>query len=172
MAPENDQSSEQAKRTHRYASSIRWTGNRGTGTSSYREYERQYDVAIAGKPTIAGSSDPQFRGDPARHNPEDLLVSAAASCHMLWYLHLCADAGVVVVNYVDEALGTLVEQRDGSGVFTEITLRPQVTIASGSDPSLAERLHADAHRMCPLAASLSCPVRHEPTIVVASGIPG
>ena len=166
-----DGSDEQPTRVHKYGSSIRWTGNRGTGTSSYREYERQYDVAIAGKPTIAGSSDPMFRGDPGRHNPEDLLVSAAASCHMLWYLHLCADAGVVVVNYVDDALGTMVEHPNGSGVFTEITLRPQVTIAPGSDPDLAERLHVDANRMCPLAASLSFPVRHEPVTRVAGAYP-
>jgi organic hydroperoxide reductase OsmC/OhrA len=160
-------SPEPTKRLHTYASSIRWTGNRGSGTSSYRDYERLYDVAVAGKPTIAGSSDPLYRGNPGRHNPEDLLVSAVASCHMLWYLHLCADAGVVIVDYVDDATGTLAENADGSGVFTEITLRPHVTIAPGSDQQLAERLHVDANRMCPLAASLNVPVRHEPTILVA-----
>ena len=151
--------------THTYRSTIRWTGDRGTGTTGYRDYDRLYDVLVGGKPTIAGSSDPLYRGDPARHNPEDLLLAAVSACHMLWYLHLCADAGVVVVDYVDDCDGQLAENADGSGRFTTITLRPRVTVTEASDTELARRLHADAGRMCPLAASMVFPIDHEPTIV-------
>ncbi len=159
------------QRTHTYRSTIRWTGDRGSGTSGYRDYDRLYDVLVDGKRPIAGSSDPLFRGDPARHNPEDLLVSAVSACHMLWYLHLCADAGVVVTAYIDDCDGRLAEHPDGSGRFTAITLRPRATIAPGSDPDRAIALHADASRMCPLAASMAFPVRHEPTVVVAPAGP-
>ena len=155
------------KRSHTYWSTIRWTGDRGSGTSGYRDYDRLYDILVAGKPPIAGSSDPQFRGDLARHNPEDLLVASVSACHMLWYLHLCADAGVIVVNYVDECDGSLAENADGSGRFTAITLRPRVTISASSDADRAAALHADANRMCPLAASMAFPVLHEPTVIVA-----
>ena len=161
----------QLRRTHTYRSTIRWTGDRGSGTSGYRDYDRLYDVLVDGKPTIAGSSDPLFRGDPARHNPEDLLVAAVSACHMLWFLHLCADAGVIVMDYVDACDGSLAENADGSGRFTAITLRPRVTIAAGADPNRAVALHAEASRMCPLAASMAFPVRHEPTVVVAPGGP-
>ena len=154
------------ERIHTYRSTIRWTGARGAGTTGYRDYDRLYDVQVDGKPVIRGSSDPLYRGDPARHNPEDLLVAAVSACHMLWYLHLCADAGVVVVDYVDECNGNLAENADGSGRFTAVTLRPRVTITAASDPELAGRLHADANWMCPLAASMAFPVHHEPTIII------
>ena len=167
----SDQSSTetQPSRTHTYRSTIRWTGDRGSGTSGYRDYDRLYDVLVDGKPTIAGSSDALFRGDPARHNPEDLLVAAVSACHMLWYLHLCADAGVIVVHYVDACDGSLAENADCSGRFTAITLRPHVTIAAGSNPDRAVALHGDASRMCPLASSMAFPVHHEPRVTVASG---
>ncbi|HEV2527098.1 MAG TPA: OsmC family protein [Thermomicrobiales bacterium] len=155
-----------AHRTHTYSATIRWTGDRGTGTSGYRDYDRRYDVEVTGKPTIAGSSDPLYRGDPSRHNPEDLLITAVSACHMLWYLHLCADAGVIVTAYVDDCTGELAEAADGSGRMTGITLRPTVTITAGSDPGRAAALHADAARMCPIAASMAFPVRHEPSIIV------
>lgn len=153
-------------RTHTYRSTTRWTGSRGVGTTGYRDYDRLYNLEVAGKPPIAGSSDPLYRGDPARHNPEDLLVASVSACHMLWYLHLCADAGVVVTGYVDDASGELAEHADGGGQMVSITLRPHVTIAPGSDPDRAVALHGDAHRMCPIAASMAFPVRHEPTVVV------
>lgn len=159
----------QPRRTHTYRSTICWTGDRGSGTSGYRDYDRLYDVLVDGKPTIAGSSDPLFRGDLTRHNPEDLLVSAVSACHMLWYLHLCADAGVIVVAYVDQCDGSLAENADGSGRFTAITLRPQVTVAPGSDPDRAVALHADANRMCPLAASMAFPIHHKPMVIIAAG---
>lgn len=151
---------------HTYACRVTWTGNDGTGTSGYRAYRRDHTVEVAGKPMIAGSSDPSFRGDASRYNPEDLLVAAISSCHMLWYLHLAADAGIVVNSYVDDAIGTMVEDRERGGWFTGVVLRPSMKIASGSDPARARALHDEAHTMCFIANSLNFPVTVEPRIEV------
>jgi organic hydroperoxide reductase OsmC/OhrA len=149
---------------HGYATRVVWTGDLGTGTSGYRAYSRNYDVVVDGKATILGSSDPVFRGDRTRHNPEELLVAALSSCHLLSYLHMCADAGVVVTGYVDDAVGTMAETADGGGHFTSVTLRPRVTIAPGSDRELALRLHDRAHHLCFIASSVNFPVACEPTV--------
>jgi organic hydroperoxide reductase OsmC/OhrA len=156
-----------ASRQHPYPVQVTWTGNRGSGTRTYEGYGREHEIRIAGKPVIAGSSDAAFRGDGSRHSPEDLFVAALSSCHMLWYLHLAAVAGVVVTDYVDDALGTLVE-RGSDGHFTEVILRPQVTITADSDPDIARRAHEDAHHACFLANSVNFPVRCEPRIVIES----
>jgi organic hydroperoxide reductase OsmC/OhrA len=111
---------------HNYKLTVEWTGNKGTGTSGYRDYERSHTISAASKPEIPGSSDPAFRGDAQRWNPEELLVASASACHKLWYLHLCADAGIVVTAYVDHAEGTMTGDR-----FERIVLRPHVTIATG-----------------------------------------
>ncbi|MDV2450776.1 OsmC family protein [Xanthomonas hortorum] len=150
---------------HRYAAQVIWTGDRGEGTRDYRSYGREHEVAIAGKPTLAGSADPAFRGDAARHNPEDLLVASLSACHMLWYLHLAAEAGVVVRGYVDDAAGTMLTDA-GGGQFSEVVLHPLVTISAG-DPATAEALHHAAHAACFIARSVNFPVRCEPRIVVA-----
>ena len=125
------------EKKHNYAVKIEWTGNKGSGTDDYRNYERSHTITIEGKPAILGSSDKPFRGDGSKHNPEDFLVSSLPTCHMLWYLHLCADAGVVVVNYVDNAKGTLKQLADGSGFFTEVTLYPEVQVLNESMIELA-----------------------------------
>ncbi|MBL8699665.1 MAG: OsmC family protein [Alphaproteobacteria bacterium] len=155
-------------RTHRYPVTVVWTGDRGVGTASYRAYDRDHEIRIAGKPAIAGSSDPAYRGDAARHNPEDLLVASLSSCHMLWYLHLCAEAGVVVRAYTDEAEGTMVEDAVRGGWFTRVTLRPRVAIAAGSDTARALSLHAEAHAKCFVANSVNFPVDHEAIVVAAA----
>lgn len=141
---------------HHYKVRVEWTGNRGTGTSGYRDYERNHSIGAAGKPEIPGSSDPAFRGDPARWNPEDLLVASASACHKLWYLHLCAEAGVVVTAYEDQAEGVMKDDADG-GRFERITLRPRVTIAAG-DPAVAAQLHHLAHEKCYIANSVNFPI--------------
>ena len=153
-------------KSHTYAAAIEWTGNTGSGTSGYRAYGREHVIRIAGKPDIAGSSDPAFRGDGRRHNPEDMLVASISTCHMLWYLHLAADAGVVVTGYTDQATATMVEDAVRGGYFTEATLHPKVTIAAGGDAALAAALHHDAHKKCYVANSLNFPVRCEPVIQV------
>jgi organic hydroperoxide reductase OsmC/OhrA len=149
---------------HQYDITVSWTGNDGEGTASYRSYRRDHDVEAPGRPRIAGSSDPTFRGDAAKWNPEQLLVAALSQCHMLSYLHLCAIDGVVVTAYVDEAHGEMVVNADGSGQFTSVVLRPHVTVA---DPAMVERageLHADAGKLCFIARSVNFPVHHEPSI--------
>jgi organic hydroperoxide reductase OsmC/OhrA len=154
-------------RTHRYDIVVTWTGDRGTGTSGYRHYERAHEVTADGPAMILGSSDPAFRGDPSRWNPEQLLVAALSQCHMLGYLHLCADAGVVVTGYVDHAHGTMTETGEG-GRFTEVVLRPEVSVASPTMVDVAMALHAAAHRACFIASSVNFPVRHEPRVAAVA----
>lgn len=149
---------------HRYEVTIAWTGNRGEGTARYRAYARDHEVMADGRPAILGSSDPAFRGDPARWNPEQLLVASLSQCHMLAYLHQCAVSGVVVVAYEDRAEGLMRETEDGGGRFTEVTLRPEVTVADASMTDAAVDLHQRAHDLCFIASSVGFPVRHEPEI--------
>ena len=153
-------------RSHSYEVTVTWTGNRGKGTFDYASYGRDHEIKSEGKPLILGSSDPSFLGDSSRYNPEDLLVSSLSSCHMLWYLHLCADANIVVVAYTDCAKGTMIEARDSGGQFYEVLLRPIVTISDISKISAAEELHARAHKLCYIANSVNFPVRCEPKIRV------
>jgi organic hydroperoxide reductase OsmC/OhrA len=157
-------------REHTYDTVVTWTGNRGPGTSGVRDYSRDHELTAIGPDPIAGSSDPALRGEKSRWNPEQLLVGALSQCHMLWYLHLCAQAGVVVTGYVDHAHGSMIETRDG-GHFTDVVLQPQVTVESLSMVEAAKRLHADAHRACFIANSVNFPVRHEPSIKVGEERP-
>ncbi|MBV7535999.1 OsmC family protein [Duganella sp. sic0402] len=143
---------------HHYQLNVQWTGNRGSGTSGYREYERDHVISAPGKPAIPGSSDPAFRGDAARWNPEELLLASASACHKLWYLHLCADAGIAVTAYEDAAEGTMLDER-----FERIVLRPRVTIVTG-DRELALQLHHTAHEKCYIANSVNFPILCEPLI--------
>ncbi|HUI57556.1 MAG TPA: OsmC family protein [Bryobacteraceae bacterium] len=157
------------ERRHQYRISNHWTGNRGTGTSTYRAYSRDHELNGAGKAAvIPGSSDPLFRGDPTRYNPEELLVGAISACHMLWVLHLCADAGIVVTEYRDEALGEMVEHADGSGEFTRVVLRPKMTIQDGDRVEDAIAVHDRAHDLCALARSMNFLVEHEPVVTVSN----
>ncbi|HEY7336783.1 MAG TPA: OsmC family protein [Bryobacteraceae bacterium] len=150
------------EREHKYRVSNTWSGNLGTGTSHYRAYGRNYELSAEGKAaSIAGSSDPHFRGDAGRYNPEELLVAALSACHMLAFLHLCADRGIVVTAYHDDAEGTMVENADGSGEFAKVVLRPRVAIADPSRESEMQALHAKAHELCFIARSVNFPVEHQ-----------
>jgi organic hydroperoxide reductase OsmC/OhrA len=151
---------------HQYQTSLAWAGNKGSGTIDYRSYDRSYVISIDHKPDILGSSDSAFLGDKTKHNPEDLLVSSLSSCHMLWYLHLCAQNGVVVLDYKDNAVGKMTEQADGSGFFSEVILHPVVTISDAADTDKANALHEQANKMCFIAKSCNFPVRHEPSCLV------
>jgi organic hydroperoxide reductase OsmC/OhrA len=153
-------------KAHSYAVEVNWTGNLGQGTSSYRTYSRNHEIVAAGKPAFHGSSDPHFRGDASRYNPEEMLVSSLSACHLLWYLHLCADTGIVVLEYSDQASGTMLETPDGGGHFSEVVLRPKVLISAGGDAALAERLHERAHHLCFIANSVNFPVRCRPHVQV------
>lgn len=149
---------------HDYQARVVWDGNLGAGTARYDAYGRAYRVLVAGKVELAASADPAFRGDPTRHNPEELFLASVASCHMLFYLALCARSGVQVLAYEDQAAATLRVDGDGGGRFEAITLRPVVTIGSARNPEAPLALHDEAHRRCFLANSCSVPIRVEPVI--------
>jgi organic hydroperoxide reductase OsmC/OhrA len=148
------------RHAHRYASHLVWEGNRGDGTADYRTYGRGYRVRVEGKPDLAGSADPAFRGDPSLPNPEDLFLAAISACHMLSYLALCAKYRIVVLAYEDRAEGTMREDGRGGGRFEEVVLAPRVTLSPESDRERALALHERAHEQCFIAASCSVPIRH------------
>jgi organic hydroperoxide reductase OsmC/OhrA len=152
---------------HRYELTVRWTGNSGSGTASYRGYSRDHDILIPGLPVLKGSADPTFHGDRERYNPEQLLLAALAQCHMLSFLHVAVKHGVVVTAYRDEAFGLMTLNRDGSGQFERVTLRPHVTVADAAQVELAGQLHHEANQLCFIARSVNFPVEHEPVTVAA-----
>jgi organic hydroperoxide reductase OsmC/OhrA len=145
---------------HLYCLTITWTGNTGRGTADYRAYERSHTIQAEQKAIIGASSDPAFRGDKTKYNPEELLVSALASCHMLWFLHLCANAGITVLDYVDQATGTMTERADGGGQFTAVTLNPVVTVLHHTMAAKTNELHQKANALCFIANSVNFPVYH------------
>jgi organic hydroperoxide reductase OsmC/OhrA len=155
-------------RQHNYSLTVKWTGNTGTGTSNYKEFERDHSIFVENKTEILGSSDPAFRGDKTKHNPEDLLLASISSCHMLWYLHLCAIEGIIVTDYIDNATGIMIETANGGGKFTEATLNPIVTITNILMTEKANELHKKANELCFVANSLNFPVYHKPTCVTTS----
>lgn len=147
-------------KAHHYSLTVKWTGNSGTGTSGYNAYERSHSVIAGNKAEIKMSSDPAFRGDKTKHNPEELLLASLSSCHMLWYLHLCAEAGVIVIGYYDTATAVMMETPNGGGQFAEAILNPVVTVA---DPAMIEKanaLHQKANALCFIARSVNFPVKH------------
>jgi organic hydroperoxide reductase OsmC/OhrA len=152
---------------HDYACTVTWTGNTGSGTRSYRGYERSHRISSGGKPMIEGSSDPAFRGDPRAWNPEELLLSSLAACHLLSFLHVASAAGVVVLDYVDTPRGTMVQQ-GSSGHFSEVTLQPQVTVERAEMVELCADLHHQAHAQCFIANSVNFPVHHQASVHVAT----
>jgi organic hydroperoxide reductase OsmC/OhrA len=152
-------------RQHHYRILVTWTGNDGAGTASPKGYSRAHRIEVPGKSAIDGSSDPGFLGDPTRWNPEELLLASLSACHKLWYLDLCARAGIIVTAYTDEAEGCMEETAAGSGKFTNVVLYPIVTIAAGSDRQAAVALHDKAHAMCFIANSVNFPVEHRPMII-------
>ena len=153
-------------RRHGYETRTAWTGDQGSGTTNYRSYRRWYETTASGRPALSGSSDPSFRGDADRWNPELLLVAALSQCHLLWYLHLCSANGVVVTGYVDVAEGAMVETDEGGGRFEQVVLRPIATVARADMADLARELHGEASARCFIAQSVNFPVRHEPDVVI------
>ncbi|MDW7693294.1 OsmC family protein [Flammeovirgaceae bacterium SG7u.111] len=153
------------KTQHQYNLKLTWTGNQGDGTSNYKTYDRSHTIAAENKSAILCSSDPAFRGDKTKHNPEELLLGSISGCHMLWYLHLCATSGVVVVEYDDDPIGMMVEEANGSGHFTEVVLKPHVVVAEASMIAKANELHHQANKLCFIANSCNFPINHEPVCV-------
>ena len=161
-------------REHVYELTLRWTGNTGSGTAGYRAYRRDHIFSAGDKPVLLGSSDVHYRGDAARWNPEELLLASLAACHQLWYLHLCADAGIAVMAYEDHPVASMAEHEDGSGEFIRALLRPQVTIRDPGQRAQALQLHGRAHALCFIARSVNFPVEHEPIVLIEKneGSPG
>lgn len=152
---------------HTYELDLQWCGNLGKGTSEYRGYSRHFTVQHALKPTILGSADPAYLGDAKRWNPEDLILASASACHQLWYLHLCAVNGVVVLEYTDHATASMQDQDVARrGHITEMTLKPKVIVAQGTDVALAQQLHTQAHHECMIANSVNFPIYCQAEIVV------
>lgn len=151
---------------HTYTASLIWTGNLGEGTSTYKAYKRNYTIRVDGKSDIKGSSDPSFRGDSSRHNPEELFIASISSCHMLWYLHLCSVNGITVVDYQDQATGLMAEQEGGAGHFESVILKPEIVILESDKQELAMKLHQKANEMCFIANSCNFEIGHEPVISV------
>jgi len=150
---------------HPYTSRVIWTGNRGEGTKTYRGYDRTWQIATAGKPVVECSNDPLLGGDPGKPNPEDLLLSALSSCHMLWYLHLASNAGIVVMSYEDNPVGIGETSPNGAGRFLSATLKPRIEVKSGADLARAEAIHHEIHQYCFIARSVNFPVSYEPVFV-------
>jgi organic hydroperoxide reductase OsmC/OhrA len=157
------------ERNHRYRTHLTWTGSAAADAAAFRNHDRSYRLEAPGKPAIAGSSDKVFRGDAARWNPEDLLIAALSACHHLWYMGLCAEAGIVVVTYEDDADGEMIEETPGgAGQFVRVTLRPRVALAPDGDRDRALALHEVAHRNCFVARSVNFPVELAPTVEVTA----
>jgi organic hydroperoxide reductase OsmC/OhrA len=154
-------------KTHHYSLTVNWTGNKGEGTNGYKSYERSHEIIIEGKEIIKSSADPLFLGDRTKHNPEELLLASISSCHMLWYLHLCSDAGIIVTNYIDNAKGIMEETADGGGKFTSVILYPIITLKDISQKEKANELHKKANEFCFIANSLNFKVGHEVTFILA-----
>jgi organic hydroperoxide reductase OsmC/OhrA len=141
-----------------------WTGNIGDGTKNVRTYDRSHTVSIKGKPELLLTTDNAAVGDQSKLNPEDLLVSAISSCHMLSYLYLCAMDGIVVTAYTDNATGIMIENANGGGNFKEVQLNPKVQVEDESMVAKAMELHHKAHQICYIANSVNFEVMCEPNV--------
>jgi organic hydroperoxide reductase OsmC/OhrA len=151
---------------HNYAINLKWIGNLGTGTQTYRGYNRDHIISADGKPDLPASSDVAFRGSAERYNPEEMLIASVSSCHMLSYLHLCAVNGVVIEEYIDKPTGKMLESDDGSGQFEEIALHPVIVVREKAMIEKANELHYQANKICFIANSLNFMVKHYPEITL------
>ena len=150
---------------HHYQLKVTWTGNKGTGTDHYTKYERSHKIEIENKVPILASSDTPFLGDATKHNPEDFLLASLSTCHMLWYLHLCADAGVIVISYIDNPTGILIQNDNGGGSFSVVTLNPIVIVTHPNMIEKANELHVKANQKCFIANSVNFEVKHLPVCI-------
>jgi len=126
-----------------------------------------HTVTFADRDSLSMSSAPQYRGDPTRLNPEELLTAAVVSCQLLTYLALARRAEVPVVRYEDSPVATLAIAEKKMRI-TEVLLRPRITLAAGTDVEKARALIDRAHDGCFIANSVRCEVRIEPTFVTAA----
>lgn len=154
------------KNEYKYTAGVTWTGNTGKGTLNYSSYDRSYTISVNDKPQILGSSDVAFKGDAKKHNPEELLVTAIASCHMLWYLHLCSEENVIITAYKDNISGIMKLNNDGKGCFSKVILNPTVTVLEASMREKAIELHQKANEYCFIANSVNFTIEHKPICII------
>lgn len=139
-----------------YATRAHWSGSTGAG---WEGYERAHRVTAPPARQELTVTTGESHGDPSLLNPEQLLVAAASSCQLLWFLHLAAKARIDVVEYEDHAEGHMPE-----GTITDVVLRPRIAVAGGASEERVRRLCELAHRECNVARSLSGQVRVEPQV--------
>lgn len=146
---------------HHYPLQLNWTGNTLDGT-----YNRNATVSALGKHRLAVSSAPEYAGDAACWNPEDLLGTALATCHMLTFLALCAKAKVAVVGYEDHAESVL-DTVDKVTRVTQVHLRPVIRVTRGTSMAQVVELFEKAHKYCFVANSITCEAVLAPRVVEA-----
>lgn len=143
---------------HRFVARCAWRGSTGAG---YRAYSRAHrGKCLPARLTLPLSADPAFRGDPARLNPEQLLVLAASSCQLLSFLAEAARARLDVVSYDDEAEGFMPEGARPQRLI-EIWLRPRITVFGDEEVGEVQALVERAHSLCYVANSLHTEIHVE-----------
>lgn len=148
---------------HEFTARLDWTGASEGPTTTYQSYSRDYSVRLPSGPVLHGTASVAFRGVDSRFNPEDMLIASLAACHMLSYLALCARKKIICTAYSDTPYGRM-EQMNGRIRFTEVLLKPVVTISRDSDMDRAIALHHTAHEECFIANSVNFPVLNDPTV--------
>ena len=143
-----------------YRATVEWTGE---GDFAANRYSRAHVWRFDGGAEVPASSSPQVvpvpLSNPAGVDPEEALIASASACHMLWFLHLARDAGLVVTRYSDEAVGAMGKDERGRTAFTRIALRPSIEFAGEApDAEALARLHHAAHEACFIANTLRCEI--------------
>ena len=152
---------------HIFKAQVNWELTEGESTKNPRSFSRNHTVSIANKKAdMEVPAAKPFRGDETCYNPEDLLLSALASCHMMSYLYVCAQNNIEVLSYTDNAEGILEVQPTGSGAFSKVILNPVVTIKNELQKELALSLHEKANTLCFIANSCNFPISHHAKVVV------
>lgn len=144
-----------------HLASIRWTRN--GQLFDYEHYPRDHSVRFERGQQLTGSAAPAFFGSAQGVDPEEMLVAALSSCHMLTLLAVAAKKGWTIDAYEDDAVGTLGKNGDGRMAVTHVTLRPRIVFADRTpDAQELEKLHESAHRNCFIANSVRTEVTVEP----------
>lgn len=151
---------------HRYESHLVWGGSTSAGYAGYARAHRV--VTPPADAELALSADASFAGNPELHNPEQLLLAAASSCQLLSFLALAARAGINVLAYQDDAEAQMPARRERMRI-TQITLRPQIVVAPGTDLAHVVDLVDQAHDGCYIANTLNANVVLEPAIEHVDG---
>jgi organic hydroperoxide reductase OsmC/OhrA len=138
---------------------IQTTWKKETSDFKYETYNRSHSLKFEGGQSLKGSSAPDFVGDAALANPEELFAAALSSCHMLTFLAIACKASFVVASYTDNAVATLEKNAEGKMAVTKVALNPKIEF-QGSAPDAAKlaELHEKAHKYCMIANSVSAKV--------------